>query len=146
MYDASVTNSEALCMLQVSQIRRLYIRCKCHKFGGSIYVASVATIRRLYVRCKCHKFGGTIYVASVANSEGLYVYIRICCVTNSEALCMIQVSNWEALYTLQVSPLRRLCTSYTLCHQYGNFMYVASGSNSEALHTLQVSLTTGFNN
>ena len=47
MYVVSVANSEALCTLQVSPIRRLYIRCKCHQFGGFMYVVSVANSEAL---------------------------------------------------------------------------------------------------
>ena len=72
-------------MYVVSPIRRLYVRCKCHQFGGFMYVASVAnsealytlqvsSIQRLYKRCKCRQFGGFIYVASVANSDALHTF------------------------------------------------------------------------
>jgi len=50
------------------------------------------------------------------------------------------VTNSEAL---QVSPNQRLYMRCE-CHKFGGFMYVASVINSEALHALQLSLTTGF--
>jgi len=48
MYVASFTSPEALCTLQVSPIRRLYIRCKCHQSGGFMYVASVTNSNALH--------------------------------------------------------------------------------------------------
>jgi hypothetical protein len=136
---ASNVISEALYTLQVSQIRRLYTCCKCHKFRGFIYVASGTNSETLY-KLHVHHFVGFIYVASL---------------TNSEALFMLQVASIRKIY---ISCMCTISEVYILCkchkfggfinvanfHQIGNFVYVESVTNSEALHTLQVLLTTGL--